>query len=49
MLFFVDNLTALGALQKGRSKLSPPLNRLVFAWWQHVHLKGIADFSLGPV
>ena len=33
LLIFVDNTTALFALRKGRSKLSPPLNELCFAFW----------------
>ena len=33
LLVFVDNSTALFALRKGRSRLSPPLNEMCFSFW----------------
>jgi len=40
-LFYVDNTSALGALRRGRSKLSPALNALVFEWWRLARSFGI--------
>ena len=34
LLVFVDNSTALFALRKGRSRLSPPLNEMCFSFWK---------------
>jgi len=41
VLFYVDNTSALGALRRGRSKLSPALNALVFEWWRLARSFGI--------
>ena len=49
VLFYVDNTSALGALRRGRSRLSPALNALVFEWWKLARSFGIeASFMWVP-